>query len=65
MFLQISSCFFSHREVEMMPKANAKKLINNAKYCKAYRQKNLAGIRKKDKKRKFQREYKKYREPKK
>lgn len=65
MFLQISSCFFSHREVEMMPKANAKKLINNAKYCKAYRQKNLAGIRKKDKKRKFQREYKKYCEPKK
>ena len=50
----------------MKPKANAKKLINNAKYCKAYRQKNLAGIRKKDKKRKkFQREYKKYCEPKK
>lgn len=65
MFLQISSCFFFASEVEMKPKANAKKLINNAKYCKAYRQKNLAGIRKKDKKRKFQREYKKYCEPKK
>ena len=42
------------------------KAAKNAQYCKNYRQKNLEGIRKNDRERKkFQREYGKYCEPKK
>ena len=46
-----------------MPPAKAAK---NAQYCKKYRQKNLEEIRKNDREsKKFQREYRKYGEPKK
>ena len=42
------------------------KKLNNAKYCEKYRQKNLNEIRKNGKERKkFEREYRKYCEPKK
>ena len=42
------------------------KKLNNAKYCKKYRQKNLNEVRKNDKERKkFEREYRKYCESKK
>ena len=42
------------------------KAVKNALYCKKYRQKNLEEIRKNDgERKKFQREYRKYCEPKK
>ena len=42
------------------------KVAKNARYCKKYKQKNLEEIRKNDKERKkFQREYRKYCEPRK
>ena len=42
------------------------KAAKNAQYCKKYRQKNLEEIRKNDRERKkFQREYQRYCEPKK
>ena len=42
------------------------KVAKNARYCKKYKQKNLEEIRKNDRERKkFQREYRKYCEPRK
>ena len=44
----------------------AAKAAKNAQYCKKYRQRNLGEIRKNDRERKkFQREYREYCEPKK
>ena len=50
----------------MKPEAAARKKLNNAKYCKTYREKKLSEIRKKDRERKkFDREHMKYTDKKK
>ena len=50
----------------MKPEAAARKTLNNAKYCKTYREKRLSEMRKKDRERKkFDREHMKYTDKKK
>ena len=50
----------------MKPEAAARKKLNNAKYCKTYREKKLSEIRKKDRERKkFDREHMRYTDKKK
>ena len=53
-------------ELTMKPEAATRKKLNNAKYCKTYREKKLSEIRKKDRERKkFDREHMKYTDKKK
>ena len=51
-FYRLVHFLSSHQEVEMKPEGKTKKLIKNAKYCKASPQKIRPEIRKTDKDRK-------------